>query len=1203
MQISTSPARRSRCASRLVVCCILLCAAGSARATAQTTQPAATTQQTQPAATQPATTTQPAPTTQPVDTAPAVATPLPPPKTEAEIAERRELIRKTLEALPAETPPDATTGQKQKFEVAKTLRDTLNLYLQHLDALASNRAKAAALGSQEEIDRRARETEQYRARIEDLNERLASVPGLRRQAQQQRDDLQAEYEQIYSLVDSENKLQSSREKSLAEFSQREREATAALADARNRLDAFFKAPTSQPADMDAKTAEEIRELRIRNLRWQVSLAELRVEQLAVEKSILGLESAAAQSRLPVLRDYAVKLGDYRTQLDEFLSQDEVKRIDRNLAAAKTEHAKAYWQYRRTIAEASQYFASTREGIRGRFRESDKQDIERDISRLRRTYLRLLDGLGRATGGEKKAAFRRLAELIREYNELHRSVTAKLDESSRELDAMLARKDHYADQIEQRDAEFNKALEDITDPEVRTEFQTRQAELTVEHRAALDRLVQSVEEAENEVITRLTEAEKLIGDFLIDLRAVREELFWSYTAARDLHIAAQIHNAVDEFRSPAFVDGLDQAADDASETLNRLSPSYWTGVAFVVVLAVMVGWIGRRRLIALSVQREEDSQQQLEERQLESLPIVTRVAIQGPRMLASALPVLLPGLVLLVAALIDTDLAGRHNFIVACFPLYVTLVALTQGVIVELFEAGKARFRIIPCSKVVGQHYRTWSSLILWISAVLAPVAFLLGYLNIAPVIADAVWSVYSAIILLAVLLFLLRRGTVLRVVGRRYVQRHPRRFNFAVALYPLVVLAIAGLLLLQLIGFDALVQYVLRNLALTVAAVLAAVFLINLIDDLARKKTAKPTDATVSDEDSDDAREIDAVVETYEARELGLLISAAAFLVRWAVILAAIAVIGAAWGLTWFTAGRILAYPINQPAEGQSAITLWRVVGAVFAFVISWKISRGFRATLTTKVYPAYPAIDRGAQATINTLLHYTLVVIGIYISLRLVHLNLGALAVLLGGLGLGLGLGLQPLIVNFVSGMIIFAERHVKVGDIVEVGTSAGEVINVSMRSTVIKTFDGIRLVVPNSEFVTGQVINWTLNDSTIRGKINIGVAYGSDVRKVHDILFDIARSEPRVLPFPEPRVFFMEFGASSLDFMMALWFASPGQRWEGMVAIRYEIDRRFKEEGIEIPFPQRTLSVLPGANFGVHILDKRQSKPVSQDDSPTPD
>jgi potassium efflux system protein len=194
-------------------------------------------------------------------------------------------------------------------------------------------------------------------------------------------------------------------------------------------------------------------------------------------------------------------------------------------------------------------------------------------------------------------------------------------------------------------------------------------------------------------------------------------------------------------------------------------------------------------------------------------------------------------------------------------------------------------------------------------------------------------------------------------------------------------------------------------------------------------------------------------------------------------------------------------------------------------------------------------------------------------------------------------------LVVNFVSGLIIYAERHVKVGDIVAVGEDLGEVKSVSMRSTQIRSFDGIDLIIPNSEFVTTKVTNWTLQDWKIRGKLNVGVAYGSDVHKVRDILLGIAQAEPRVLPDPEPTVWFTDFGESSLNFVLAAWYPTPGDRWFAMIDMRYEIDRQFKEAGIEIPFPQRTLSIDPDMRLPVSLIDERSAGTSARTAAASPD
>ncbi|HOW19174.1 MAG TPA: mechanosensitive ion channel, partial [Phycisphaerae bacterium] len=230
--------------------------------------------------------------------------------------------------------------------------------------------------------------------------------------------------------------------------------------------------------------------------------------------------------------------------------------------------------------------------------------------------------------------------------------------------------------------------------------------------------------------------------------------------------------------------------------------------------------------------------------------------------------------------------------------------------------------------------------------------------------------------------------------------------------------------------------------------------------------------------------------------------------------------------------------------------------------------------------------LDRGAQAAINTMLHYFLILLGLYFALFAMRVPLGAVTVVLGTLGLGVGLGLQPLFVNFISGLMILLERHVRVGDLIVVNGELGEVTNISMRSTCIRTPDGVELVIPNSDFITKDVINWTLQEKSLRGHVKVGVAYGSDVHLVRRLLLDLTRRHPLVRTYPPPEVWFTDFGENALHFEIVAWFDNSSSRWRFMTEIRYEIVRVFTEHGIEIPFPQRTLTTAGGKPLPIELV-----------------
>jgi potassium efflux system protein len=177
----------------------------------------------------------------------------------------------------------------------------------------------------------------------------------------------------------------------------------------------------------------------------------------------------------------------------------------------------------------------------------------------------------------------------------------------------------------------------------------------------------------------------------------------------------------------------------------------------------------------------------------------------------------------------------------------------------------------------------------------------------------------------------------------------------------------------------------------------------------------------------------------------------------------------------------------------------------------------------------------------------------------------------LVAAVGLGLGFGLQEIFANFVSGLIILFERPIRVGDTVTVGNISGVVSRIRIRATWITGFDRKELVVPNKEFVTTQLVNWSLSDAISRVEIRVGIAYGSDTEKAIELLQDAADANPDVLRDPAPSVLFRGFGDSSLDFELRAFSPDMERRLPIVHALHMAIDRSFRTNGIEIAFPQR--------------------------------
>ncbi len=258
---------------------------------------------------------------------------------------------------------------------------------------------------------------------------------------------------------------------------------------------------------------------------------------------------------------------------------------------------------------------------------------------------------------------------------------------------------------------------------------------------------------------------------------------------------------------------------------------------------------------------------------------------------------------------------------------------------------------------------------------------------------------------------------------------------------------------------------------------------------------------------------------------------------------------------------------------GEQKITLGLVVAALLILYGAFALSWGLQALLMEKVLSSRQ-MDTGARLSIVRLIHYALVLVGFLVALSALGFELKNVTIIGGALGVGIGFGMQAIVNNFVSGLILLFERPIKVGDVIQLSDGQrGRVLNLGLRATTIQTFDRAEIVVPNGDLISNQVTNWTLGDRSMRLTIPVGVAYGSDVETVMRVLMAIATESTQVLKDPQPMVLFLNFGDSSLDFQLRVWISDFNDRRIIQSALIREIDRRFRVEGVEIPFPQRDL------------------------------
>jgi small-conductance mechanosensitive channel len=241
---------------------------------------------------------------------------------------------------------------------------------------------------------------------------------------------------------------------------------------------------------------------------------------------------------------------------------------------------------------------------------------------------------------------------------------------------------------------------------------------------------------------------------------------------------------------------------------------------------------------------------------------------------------------------------------------------------------------------------------------------------------------------------------------------------------------------------------------------------------------------------------------------------------------------------------------------------------------IFWMVNTILRKFLNNQVLNRFN-MPLATRYTLTRIIQYLFLFVGIIIGFQVIGINLSGLAVIFGFLSVGIGFGLQNLTSNFIAGLMLLFEQHIQVGDRITVGDTEGDVTEINIRSTTIRSLNNVAIVVPNSEFISSTVTNWSHGDPKTRLEIEVGVSYNSDIDIVMNSLLEAAKEHPMVLSHPEPKAWLMSFGDSAWNMRLLAWVGDPQGRRQVQSEINCSIVKKFRKNGVEIPFPQRDLHV----------------------------
>ncbi|MCR4293546.1 MAG: mechanosensitive ion channel, partial [Candidatus Kuenenia sp.] len=529
-------------------------------------------------------------------------------------------------------------------------------------------------------------------------------------------------------------------------------------------------------------------------------------------------------------------------------------------------------------------------------------------------------------------------------------------------------------------------------------------------------------------------------------------------------------------------------------------------------------------------------------------------------------------------------------------LYISLYTALKGLLVESFGPEKGHKKlVVSLAYISPKHiYKSLNTILIFSLISLSFITVLTVFQYKRDVI-DLLWFIYRIGMLLLLLWLATQKSLFFKLLPGKNSQLGRLIQRIIGIIYPVFVVFVVSLFAIRSLGYPILTYVLLETCIKSIVAAIIALWITKfLLYRISRLRESlygvrKIEKSTPEEKKFNAATAVYNVSVNYAASIICAIVIVRIWMAtfRDAVDSPAapylIQKIFAQVGIIFRSIGNGLVYRFILQ-EGRHTTPL-KIIFAILVLVAFFFLASYVKKLLEERVFSRL-GMERGLKHSFSNLSRYFIVGIAVLIGFNLAGIPLRSLAFFAGAFGIGIGFGMQNIISNFVSGIILLFERPMRVGDVIALDDGTlGTIEKISTRSTTMTTPDNIVLTIPNSKFVEGRVTNWSLPDSTMRGNIQVGVAYGSDVALVKKCLLEIAAQNQNVKKFPEPFIRFDDFGDSSLVFKLFYWADDPGNRWFAMSEMRFAIDEVFRKNKIEIAFPQRDIHIrsyvpFPGSN-----------------------